>query len=140
VDHVIAYCLLLWNLFAISNTSLIYTIIIGSVLAGLYCLLIPFYEAIDKRIGLAPVWLTKLEITSAQLRYVRTKNKRANGNYVRALQLVIYQAECPICGNEVLIEKGKYAHKMRLVGVCNESPREHIFSFDHVTKKGKLLR
>jgi hypothetical protein len=136
---IIAYCLFLWNFFAISNVSLIYSIIIGSVLAGLYCLLIPFYEAIDKRIGLAPIWLTKLKVTSAQLRYVRTDNKRSNGQYIRALQLVVYKAECPVCGNEVLIEKGKYSHKGRLVGVCNESPREHLFSFDHVTKKGKLI-
>lgn len=135
---VIAYCLLLWNFFALSNTSLIYTIIIGSVLAGLYCLLSPFYEAISKRIGLAPVWLTKLKISSAQLRYVRTDSQRANGKAIRALQLVVYEAKCPVCGNEVLIEKGKYAHKGRLVGVCDESPREHVFSFDHVTKEGRL--
>ncbi|MCJ8295496.1 MAG: hypothetical protein MJK15_13925 [Colwellia sp.] len=136
---VIAYCLLLWNLFALSNASLIYTIIMGSVLGGLYYLLVPFYEAISKRIGIAPVWLTKLKIVSSQLRYVRTESKRSNGKPIRALQLVVYQAKCPICGNEVLIEKGKYAHKGRLVGVCDESPREHIFSFDHATKRGKLI-
>lgn len=136
---VITYCLLLWNIYAISDTSLKYTIIIGSLLVVLYCLFTPFYEAIDKRVGLAPIWLTKLRISSAQLRYIRTDKKRPNGNNVRALQLVVYQAKCPICGNEVLIEKGKYAHKGRLVGVCNESPREHVFTFDHVTKKGRLL-
>jgi hypothetical protein len=136
---VIAYCLFLWNFFAISDASLIYTIIISSVLGGLYCLLMPFYEAIGKRIGLAPYWLTKLRVVSAQLRYVRTDNKRSNGQYIRALQLVVYQAKCPICGSKVLIEKGKHARKGMLVGVCDESPREHVFSFDHVTKKGKLI-
>jgi hypothetical protein len=136
---VIAYCLLLWNLFSVSETSLLYTILIGSSLAGLYCLLLPFYEAMSKRVGIAPLWLTKLEIVSAQLRYVPTQCKRSNGKVIRALQLVVYRAECPICGNDVLIEKGKYAHKGRLVGVCDESPREHIFSFDHVTKHGHKI-
>ncbi len=137
---VIAYSLLLWNLNALSNTSLVYTIVIGSTLAGLYWLLLPFYEAINKRVGVAPAWLTKLKIVSAQLRYIRTESNRANGKAIRALQLVVYQAKCPICGNKVIIEKGKHAHKGRLIGVCDESPREHVYSFDHVIKRGQLIR
>ena len=109
------------------------------IAVSFYFWLKPFYEAIDKRIGIAPYWLVRLSVVSAQLRYVRTTTKRANGQYIRALQLVVYQAECPICQNKVRIVKGRNAQKGRLVGVCDESPREHVFSFDHVTKKGKLI-
>jgi len=135
----LGYILFLWNYFSMSTVSLFYTIIISAVFGFSYCLLKPFYEAIQKRIGIAPIWLTKLKVISAQLRYVRTESKRSNGKFIRALQLVVYQAECPICNSEVFIEKGKNAHKGRLIGVCDESPREHIFSFDHVMKKGKLI-
>jgi len=136
---ILGYILFLWNYFSMSTDSLFYTIIISAVFGFSYCLLKPFYEAIQKRVGIAPIWLTKLNVISAQLRYVRTESKRPNGKFIRALQLVVYQAECPICNSEVFIEKGKKVHKDRLVGVCDESPREHIFSFDHVMKKGKLI-
>ena len=135
----ISYILLLWNYYAFSATSSIYTIIIIAVFGFSNFLLKPFYEAIDKRIGIAPNWLVRLSVASAQLRFVRTDIKRANGKYIRSLQLVVFQAECPICGSEIVIKNGKQAHKGRLVGVCDESPREHVFSFDHVTKQGKLI-
>ncbi|MBA6416431.1 hypothetical protein H4J50_10435, partial [Colwellia sp. 6M3] len=136
----VGYSLLLWNYYSLSYFSLIYLISFLMIAVSFYFWLKPFYEAIDKRIGIAPYWLVRLSVISAQLRYVRTATKRDNGQYIRALQLVVYQAECPICSNRVLIEKGSNAQRGRLVGVCDESPREHVFSFDHVTKKGMLLR
>jgi hypothetical protein len=30
--------------------------------------------------------------------------------------------------------------KGRLIDECDEPPKAHIFSFDHITKKGKLLK
>jgi len=139
VALIVSYFLLLWNFYATSSLSFLTSIIIMSIFGFLYFLLKPFYEAMNHRIGIAPIWLLRLNEVSGQLRASRTDKKRVNGKSIRALQLVIYKADCPICDNEVLIEKGKYAHKARLVGVCDESPREHIFSFDHVTKKGYLL-
>jgi len=137
---VCCYLLLLWNYFAVSTASLIYSIIIMSVFYMFYALLKPFYEAMNNRIAIAPNWLIGIKVNSAQIRSIRTEEKRASGKPIRVLQLVIYQATCPICGNEVSIEHGKHAYKGRLIGLCDESPREHVFSFDHVTKKGKLLR
>lgn len=136
---IVGYFLLLWNYYSLSTFSLVYSVLFLTIIVSFYLLLKPFYEAIHKRIGIAPNWLVRLNVVSAQLRYVRTTTKRANGQYIRALQLVVYQAECPICSNKVIIEKGHNAQKGRLVGVCDESPREHVFSFDHVTKKGKLI-
>ena len=51
-----------------------------------------------------------------------------------------YLGECPICGAEVLLDKGEPDFPRRLVGRCQESPREHIFSFDRVTKAGMKLK
>lgn len=137
---IIGYILLLWNYYSISSLSLVSSIIILAIFTFLFFFLRPFYEAMNKRIAIAPNWLLRLNEMSGQLRSICTNKKRANGKRIRALQLVIYKADCPICGSEVLIEKGKYARKGRLVGVCDESPREHVFSFDHVMKKGELLR
>ena len=139
VTLIISYFLLLWNFYAISSFSLVTSILLVSAFSILYFILKPFYEAMNLRIAIAPNWLLRLSEMSGQLRATRTDQKRTNGKSIRALQLVIYKADCPICGSEVLIEKGKYAHKARLVGVCDESPREHVFSFDHVTKTGFYL-
>jgi len=100
----------------------------------------PFYEAMDKRITIAPAWLLKLNVINAQIRAIKVRKKKSNGRNYRALQIVVYKATCPLCDSDVEIEHGKALFKGRLVGLCNESPREHIFSFDHVTKKGHLLR
>jgi hypothetical protein len=137
---VCSYFLMLWNYFAFSASSLISSILIISVFYLFYILLKPLYDAMNNRIAIAPSWLLGLKVNSAQLRAVKTEDKRANGFYVRSLQLVAYKANCPICSNKVFIINGKYAQRGRLLGVCDESPREHIFSFDHVTKKGKYLR
>jgi len=136
----IGYLLLLWNYFAISGASLLSTVIIISLFLLCSLILNPFYEAMNKRIALAPNWLMRITELSGLLRSIRTNKRRRNGKSIRALQLVIYKADCPICGEEVLIENGKGINKGRLIGVCLESPREHVFSFDHVTKKGALLR
>jgi len=137
---VCSYSLFLWSYFTRSTDILVYSILISSVFYLFYILLKPLYEAMDNRIEIAPNWLLGLKVNSAQLRAVKTEDKRANGLYVRELQLVVYKANCPICSNKVFIRNGKYAQRGRLLGVCDESPREHIFSFDHVTKKGVLLK
>lgn len=60
------------------------------------------------------------------------------------LHLVRYVANCPICAEKgcdtVRIESGRLEFFGRLVGRCNRSPNEHVFSFDHVTRHGRFLR
>ena len=63
-----------------------------------------------------------------------------NKSNPRVLRLVKYLAECPICGAEVLLDKGEPDFPRRIIGRCNESPREHIFSFDRISKAGMKLR
>ena len=99
----------------------------------------PFYEANHFRIAIAPQWMMKFKQVTAQLESIPLNKKRKNGRPYRKLEFVIYEGKCPVCQNIVEVENGKRQFKGRLIGFCSESPREHVFSFDHVTKKGKLL-
>lgn len=102
-------------------------------------LILPFYEANNLRIAIAPQWLMNISQVTAQIESVKLNKVRKNGRPYRKLEFVIYEGICPICNNPVEVERGKRQFKGRLIGVCNESPREHIFSYDHVLKSGKHL-
>lgn len=62
------------------------------------------------------------------------------GNFLyKKVQLVKYVSVCKVCGAQVVLEKGEPNFARRIVGRCKESPREHFYSFDRVTKKGVRL-
>lgn len=84
---------------------------------------IPFYEAHTMRIAIAPQWMMKLSQVTAQIESIPLKKLRKTGKPYRRLKF----------------EKGKRRFKGRLIGTCSQSPREHQFSFDHITKKDVLL-
>lgn len=61
------------------------------------------------------------------------------------MYLVRYVADCPICGPEdgretIHIASGHFEFFGRLVGRCDRAPNAHVFSFDHITKRGRFLR
>jgi len=58
----------------------------------------------------------------------------------KQVKLVKYSGECPICGGRVIAKSGGFTFYGRIVGKCENAPVEHVFSFDHVTRKGKPLR
>jgi len=58
----------------------------------------------------------------------------------RQIRVVRYSSTCSICGAAVYVDDGSPDFPRRLIGRCSESPREHIFSFDRVTRKGSALR
>lgn len=76
---------------------------------------------------------------NGQIESIKTEKLRKNGRPDRKLQFVIYEGKCPLCTNKVEIIQGKGRFKGRLIGECTESPREHVFSFDHVTKVGRSI-
>lgn len=57
-----------------------------------------------------------------------------------SLRMVKYAAQCPICLAQVLLNSGEPDFPRRIIGRCQESPREHVFSFDRVTRNGYRLR
>ena len=92
----------------------------------------PWVRLFDDRIVLAYEPLTNIKEKSAQLELLRDGD-------LRIIRLVRYTASCPICGATIYLEDGAPDFRRRLVGRCYESPREHVFSFDRVTRRGRLL-
>ena len=56
------------------------------------------------------------------------------------VRMIKYAAQCPTCGAQVLLDEGEPDFPRRIVGRCQESPREHVFSFDRATRAGYQLR
>lgn len=68
------------------------------------------------------------------------KPLRGNTDAPRSLRLVRYASQCPVCQSQVLLSRGDVDFPGRLIGRCQESPREHVFSFDRTTLRGGWLR
>lgn len=91
----------------------------------------------DKRIIMAPDILINFREYGVQLELTRIDSTPGAAS---RLGLVRYAAMCPICGARVQVESGGREFHGRLVGRCQESPDEHVFSFDRVTRSGENLR
>lgn len=91
----------------------------------------------DKRIIMAPDILLNFHEYGVQLELTRIDTTPGTAS---RLGLVRYAATCPICGARVRVESGGREFYGRLVGRCQESPDEHVFSFDRVTRSGRSLR
>jgi len=92
---------------------------------------------LEKRTVMAPDFLLNLREFGVQLELTRIDE--TPGSLAR-LGLVRYAATCPVCGAKVLLADGGREFHGRLIGRCRESPDEHIFTFDRVTRSGKNLR
>lgn len=58
----------------------------------------------------------------------------------KVLRLVRYSGVCPLCDGRVTVShRNWWAADDDLVGRCEEAPRAHIFSFDHVLRLGDRL-
>jgi len=99
-----------------------------------------YYVLLTSRISDAPWWVIPFSVPSAQLEMRPSIATKPNGVSFRTVRLVRYGADCIVCGAPVHIVKGTGEFKGRLIGQCNENGVEHIFSFDHVSKKGVPLR
>lgn len=58
----------------------------------------------------------------------------------KVIKIGRYTAVCPICSGKVIVKGGGLKFWGRLIGRCQESPREHVFSFDHILRTGRELR
>jgi len=94
----------------------------------------PLIRLPDDQIVLAPWGLQSLDGD-------RLLERRSPPRYSdKSIKIVRYTAKCPVCGGKVHAKSGGLEFWGRIVGRCENSPREHVFSFDHVTWQGKLLR
>ena len=100
----------------------------------------PLYRVVSNRIVMAPEWMVPLKADSVQLELKRIDSNTETGHAIRALRLMVYSAKCPLCAGRVEVVGGGLEFPFRLIGRCMESPMEHVYSFDHITKTGKSLR
>ena len=135
-----AYYLFISSIFSPTIKEVVNLVLFISIMIAIWKPLSPFLLVNDRRIVIAPQWMLRFKQLTGQLESVKLKKVRSNGRPYRKIILVVYEAVCPTCGNKVEIYDGKREFKGRLIGECTESPREHIFSFDHVTQSGNKLR
>ena len=93
----------------------------------------PLSRLATDRICKANEWWAGFDYPN-QIELIRRGDRTAYVRFVR------FRAMCPICGSEVEVDDGGKAFGGRLIGRCIESPREHLFSFDRVTRSGYPLR
>jgi len=89
----------------------------------------------DDRIVIAPDWALAWKEFGATMELEGTSE---NGG-TRAVKVVRYAASCPICDGLLRLDRGEPDYPRRLVGRCSQSPREHVYSFDRITRSGVAL-
>lgn len=94
------------------------------------------WQLFEDRITIAPDWMLAWTEFGATVEISRPKDStRPNLIHVRR-----YTALCPVCGSMIKLNSGNPEFPRRIVGRCEESPREHVFSFDRMTLVGEALR
>ncbi|WP_419834521.1 hypothetical protein [Endozoicomonas atrinae] len=129
--------LTLFPMFAnVAGGFIFWGILYIAVMVGFFGFL---YRVVDKRVAMAPDWMILTSREYWLLEYRREMDK--DGDYShRRIALVLYSGDCPVCNGSVQIARGGFHFPGRLVGRCAESPVEHVFSFDHISKVGRPLR
>lgn len=119
----------------LSGGDLVLLMVMVAIPWGTYRQLESSFRLFDDRIALASDWLLAWKEQGATMEIVRAHDDNPSTILVRR-----YTAKCPICGAMVKLDQGEPDFPRRLVGRCAESPREHLYSFDRVTRQGVLLR
>jgi hypothetical protein len=136
---ILAYFLLMW-MFIQPKIEFREILFFSGVFFLAWYIFRPFFKLLDLSIIQAPLFLMPWNTLYGQLEFFTTDQKHGDGRPMRYLRLVVYDSHCPICGAPInVIESGKEFHG-RLIGACSESPNEHVYSFDHITKIGVPLR
>jgi hypothetical protein len=94
------------------------------------------WRLFEDRIIIAPEWMLAWKEFGATIEITRSKSSEAPST----IHVNRYSATCPTCGWMVKLEKGEPDFPRRIVGRCEENPREHVFTFDRSSKLGFPLR
>jgi hypothetical protein len=95
-----------------------------------------FFQVLDWRIVVAPEWMQTDFTQTDRLLELRSPPRYPE----KMLKAVRYTAKCPICEGKVVACSGGKEFFNRIIGRCEEAPKEHVFAFDHVKRLGKSLR
>lgn len=93
------------------------------------------FRLFEDRIMIAPEWALAIKEVGATIEINRSRHPDEDSTIL----VQRYTAICPTCGWMIKLDQGKPDFPRRLVGRCEEHPREHVFSFDRMTKLGKPL-
>lgn len=97
-----------------------------------------FCRLVDDRIVLASDQMVGFKEFGVCLELFKPEGSTADTP--KRARMIKYAGTCPICAAQVLLDKGEPDFPRRIVGRCQESPREHVFSFDRATRSGFRLR
>jgi hypothetical protein len=120
--------------------SFIYVLLVIVSVYLLWRLGYVIYELMEKGVAKAPDFMVRLYDRNAMFVVSREVSIDKEKRGAKLIELVTYEAECPICGDIIFIENGGKEFNRRYVGKCTLAPSEHIFTFDHITKRGSLAR
>jgi len=135
-----AFDLLLWVLLWYSKPPLsgqelvVISMAIGMPI-GAYWHFRDIFRLFDDRILIAPDWMLAIKEFGATVEINRSKNLDEDSTIL----VQRYTSICPVCGWMIKLDRGEPDFPRRIVGRCEEHPREHVFSFDRMTKWGKAL-
>lgn len=102
---------------------------------GVYRHFRDIFRLFEDRIVVAPDWILAWKEFGATVEINRSKD----GDAPSTIHVQRYSAICPICGWMVKLDRGEPDFPRRIIGRCEENPREHIFSFDRSKRNGMLL-
>lgn len=97
----------------------------------------PLWRLPMDRVTIASDAFLSISQMHGQFRLTRDSRNKLQGGW---FNLVRHYANCPTCSGTVDLADGGVAFPGRIVGRCGDAPLEHVFSFDPVSLKGKLLR
>ena len=93
------------------------------------------FRLFEDRLMIAPDWMLAWKEVGATIEINRSKDTDAPST----IHVHRYSASCPICGWMIKLDRGEPDFPRRIVGRCEEHPREHVFSFDRSSRRGELL-
>lgn len=122
----------------VTTRDMIILIYIGSLAWYASHIVDRFSRLVDDRIVLASDHMVGFKEFGVCLELFKPEGKNADAP--KHARMIKYAGTCPICSAQVLLDKGEPDFPRRIVGRCQESPREHVFSFDRSTHTGYRLR
>jgi len=141
---IVAFVWLWLLMLAMSHTSAALTFLQLGMIGAITLLLVYLFlgwqmRLVANRVAIAPMLLQPWSRDDYLLELRNEKGATRNTMY-----LVRYAADCPICGEHgkeaIRVASGRWEFFGRLVGRCDRAPNAHVFSFDHISQRGRFLR